>query len=260
MSSSYPYNGVFVAASPRTGSMWAWNVCCDILQLQGLPLCRSDGIAADVGGFDAVVAGERLPAIVCCHSHEQYPYAEPVRIISLVRDIRDVILSAMRFGTCNFDKALYDVTHWAVLMDYYRDYPNALIIRYEQMIADYPEAIRRIAAHLALPVTAAEVERIASTYAPERVSKIVNVIEAEFYERYAEDAEVLDFREDRFSFLTDRNLNGSIRVIDKVTRFQSNHISGRGPGEWRTVFSPEQIERVETMFGDWLITHGYRDP
>ena len=55
---------------------------------------------------------------------------------------------------------------------------------------------------------------------------------------------------------TVNNIDGSFRIIDKKTRFQSNHITSRKEGEWCDVLLEEQKEEEMKVASDWLNKYG----
>jgi hypothetical protein len=53
------------------------------------------------------------------------------------------------------------------------------------------------------------------------------------------------------------NLDGSIRIIDRETGFQTGHVSGLSDGQWRAVLDAAEIERLNALTGDWLRRHAF---
>jgi len=68
----------------------------------------------------------------------------------------------------------------------------------------------------------------------------------------------IEGNEQQSKFVSIKNLDGTYRIYDKSTAFQSNHITSTGDGEWRTVFDKEQIDKVNSISKEWLLRHGYK--
>lgn len=106
------------------------------------------------------------------------PYSPEARYISMVRDPKDVCVSAYHFLRAEvlgpmmpsvenfvhyFLSPSFQFCPWAEYVDGYwriRDRPNVLFMTYEEMRGDLPAAVRRIAALLAIDLTEAELDSV----------------------------------------------------------------------------------------------------
>lgn len=108
-----------------------------------------------------------------------------VRIIYSYRDPRDVALSALDHGQRIRDEgethtfaslrdlndAVAAVNRWVTSWEHCRQLPQALLLRYEDLLADPPAVTRRIRDFLSLDLPAQRLPEIFHTYAPDNPNR-----------------------------------------------------------------------------------------
>jgi hypothetical protein len=52
-------------------------------------------------------------------------------------------------------------------------------------------------------------------------------------------------------------MDGTTRIWDPITGFQSGHVSDYRPGDWRLLLTGDEKKRLDQTIGDWLTCHGY---
>ncbi|NUO78598.1 sulfotransferase domain-containing protein [candidate division KSB1 bacterium] len=156
----------------------------------------------------------------------------------IYRDLRDVFVSAMRKYELTFE-LMWQRPFLDNCLEYYETWtslPNVMVSKYEEMMADLPAEVGRIAAHLGLQLEAGQCHQIAAAYSLERQK-----------ERIEEATHQGNLRP--------RTVDGPL--YDPHTQLYTNHIHSGEIGGWKEVLSSEQVTRLETKAGHWLVAQGY---
>lgn len=154
------------------------------------------------------------------------------------RDLRDVFVSTMRKYDTSFAQ-LYEGGFLEDCLEQYRRWtalPRVLTSKYEDMIADLPREVARIAAHLGLDLPAETYEHIANEHTLERQKERI--------------AEAINN-----GALVEGVIKGMFYNPD--TNLHTNHIHEGAVGGWKNVLSAAQAAQIEDEAGDWLVAHGY---
>jgi hypothetical protein len=53
-------------------------------------------------------------------------------------------------------------------------------------------------------------------------------------------------------------MDGSVRVLDRATGFQTGHVSFRKDGQWRQELSEDQKQHLMNETADWLEKYGFK--
>lgn len=156
-------------------------------------------------------------------------------VITSHRDIRDVVVSAMRKNGWSFRRIWREdrPRYWTRRFEEWASLPGAMVSRYETLVEDLVGETRRIAAHLAIPLGEEEAAVIADTYA---------------IDRQRERAEAVRRR---------REATGAAVKFDPHSLLHHNHIASGGSGDYRSVLSPAEIRVIEDECGDWMERWGY---
>ena len=168
------------------------------------------------------------------------PNLPGVKIIYTYRDVRDAMLFFMRFMHCGYNKALKSVIGNMQLTDYYfeKHTHNIIRIRYDDIISNPEVVINKIGDFMDFSVTQETVEAIANQFSRENVKKIINTLEDVTVNETGKIQDTGEYKD----YEAVNNSDGSFRVIDKNTRFQTNHITSKKEGEWRDVLSEKEKE------------------
>jgi hypothetical protein len=164
--------------------------------------------------------------------------AENAKAVYVFRDVRDVMVSRMKKGGGTFEHvwATGFLDRLLIGFDQWTGLASVLVSRYDEMVADMPGEVGRIAAHLGISVSRDECEQIASEYTvPVQRDRI----------REAEAA-------GRLQRVADSDVS-----YDPVSNLHVNHIGSGGIGEWRTALAREEVAMIEERAGPWLVANGY---
>lgn len=252
---SSPYRAVWIATAPRTGSMWAYYVARQLLMAGGYSvILPPQGLAE--GQWPALslklAADNRPNVIFCAKVHLRLALTIPDwRFILTYRDVRDSVLSYMRFMHASFEQGLQAAQSMMDITDHYFQAPDSAVLKLSYgEITESPIGIaRRIADFLHIPCSDAQAGEIARRVTRDRVATLVAKYDASVRSRVAE--------KDVAQYVHARNLDGSLRLVEPTTLFQSGHITSARDGEWREVFTSEQQARLSDLAATWLRRYGF---
>jgi hypothetical protein len=154
------------------------------------------------------------------------------------RDLRDVLVSMMRKYQQSFDDLIARgfLAHCLEQHQQWTALPHVLTTRYEDMIANLPAEVERLAAHLGIAVSADTCRQLAEEHSIDQQRA-----------RIQESTRTGDLRE------------GIIKGMfyNPVTNLHTNHIHEGAVGAWTQILDAAQVERLEAEAGHWLVEHGY---
>lgn len=156
-------------------------------------------------------------------------------VITAHRDIRDVVVSAMKKNDWSFRKIWRNdrLRYWTGRFDEWARQPGALVCRYDDMVKDLEGMIRRIADYLDISLSQDEVRSLANTYS-------------------------LDNQKDRADQVAQQlQTGGNPSKYDPHSLLHYNHIAGGGIGEYKTFLQPAQIRAIEEECSEWMKRWGY---
>ena len=236
---------VWVAGMARSGSMWTYNIVRELVALDGYEVRP-----AVVPKLEAEVAAEARLAlrdpdperIWVLKTH--HPVADSPRALFVAprRDLRDAMVSVMRFMRLDPGIALRAAEVSARLTDHYREtVPDArrLDLDYRETSADPLAALARIAAFLGIAVDADIAALLAGRYSKEAVRARLDRLQL------APSVQMVG------------NADGSARLFDPETGFQGGHVSDYRDGDWRQLLPRPLLELVDARLGGWLARYGY---
>lgn len=233
---------IFIAGMPRTKSMWVNNVVRALLVAEKKdPIPHFQPVSVKPLLEEAFISPMGKAEVYCVKTHSELrPNLPMTRIICTYRDPRPVMLSAMRFMKYDFDQALGWTQYHLEQIDYFRENhaQDIIFISYENSVAKPIEIVETIAKFLGLTPSRELIVNICEQFSKENVRKMIQEI-------HAEGADVQTVGKQH------------VRLMDRKTGFQTNHISSQNDDEWRDVFSPEQIEVMNATFRPWLEKYGY---
>jgi hypothetical protein len=163
--------------------------------------------------------------------------------IYIFRDVRDVYASMMKQRQKSFDFLRQEGFLEACLENYKRwtTLPNVLVSRYSDIITNPAEEVRRIAAHLQIPINPSTCHTIAMSYN-------------------------LEAQKERIESLKDRlmkmpqNPNDHRELVDhhdESNLLHINHIDAARVGRWKDDFSEQEVDLIEKQVEKWCQQNGY---
>jgi len=248
---------IFVAGMPRSGSMWTFNVARRLIRLGGA-LPWPDRIPPDERAIvkQAFARPAGKGRVYCIKTHYALALERPdIRILCNFRDIRDATLSYMRFMKCSFEAALESARESMKITDHYlrSGAETVLPVDYDDIIDAAASVVARIADFIGVQASDAEISDIAAQLSRDRMAARLEKLQEVSVNRNGGIESRLDA--DRYTSI--RNMDGSYRVYDSETGFQSNHITSIRPGEWREAFTAEQQRALNELLGQWLRRYGF---
>lgn len=248
---------VFVSTVPRTGSTWTFNVIRQLLRCSGhtvLPekVPKNDGemlqMAQTVAWYDQnpeKVWVLKVHAILKNH----LPFS---KIITCIRDPRDIIVSYRRFMKTSFSHALTVARSQTLMNELYLGYPDSYVFaaRFEDIERCPEKLVLQLASFLNLDIPNKVAHDIISMFSRENTANLIRRKTAELdvkirTEASIDDDEVVVLGQDNF------------RAYDVDTGFQAGHISSYKTGDWRDILTEQEKVRVATAFDGWLQKNGY---
>jgi hypothetical protein len=158
------------------------------------------------------------------------------------RDVRDVVFSLMHKRSMTFNQLLRQgMVHQILANDrFWMRQRDALVQRYEELIADPVAGVKELARHLSIVLDESEAVRIAGEYSPES-----NRARIEALRRRLQKAGV--------------NLESaaSAQICDPKTLLHWNHMRQGHSGNWRATATPRQRATLNRLCGCWLESRGY---
>lgn len=256
---------VFVAGMPRAGSMWTYNVVRAIFEAKGFQVLP-ETIPAD----ESVLITEALNSTV--NENEVYfikthlrlksplPTKHDIKFICNVRDIRDASISFMKFMRADIgrdaENGIKAMMNMMSITDYYLTTfgNNVLGVRFEDISNNPQIVLENIAEFFKIELSKGEKTEILKDFSKANIQKKLSAMKKIKLNALGQ----VENEEQQSKFNTIKNFDGTYRVYDKTTAFQSGHITSTTEGEWKTHFSENQIGRINSITREWLLKYGYK--
>ena len=252
---------VFVAGMPRAGSMWTYNVTRAILEAKKISVLPKL-IKVDERSIiqDALVSVENKNEVHCIKTHikleSPIPTKHPVKIICNVRDVRDACLSYMRFMKADYEVGLQIMKIMMELTDYYISTfaDNLITIRFEDVVNNPHPTIGKISDFLGVELSEIEKKEIIAKFDRSNIQKKLHELSSV---KLNENGQVIDDEQKEF-FDSVKKFDGTYSIFDKVTSFQSDHVTSITDGEWESYFDKNQKAMLNALSRKWLLKYGYK--
>ena len=195
--------------------------------------------------------------VFCFKTHRRIqPVTNEMRVICPYRDVRDAMLSYMRFMKCPFDRALKAAVSMMENTDHYLQQKkrNILPLRYESIVHTPQDAVKSIAQFLQLNPGDSAYKQIASDLSKNKVKQYLDELD----QVKVEDTGQFASGNESAQFTSLQRLDGSYRIYDYSTGFQSNHITSGKDGEWKEYLDAAQKKKLLELTSQWL--QKYRFP
>lgn len=251
------FKAVWVAGMPRSGSMWTFNVARELARRGGFRVLPDHVLACDQEW--AAYANREVPAnpdprtVFVLKMHACLHSVPPNNlVITNIRDIRDALVSFMRFMHVDFERALAVSKLHAGVADHYLKLPEEkrMVVRYDEVTTAPAATVARIADRLGLGVDDSTAEDIAAAFSKTKVRTLTESRDR-LYRDAMEEGRPLPGND-----LLHR-ADGIPATIDWSTGFQTDHVSDYQEGAWRQLLSGEQISALADAFDAWLMRNGY---
>ena len=249
----------WISTAPRTGSMWTFNCAREILRAKGLKVLpdkipKSDQDMVEI--FNAAMA--RPPVLNTAYVYKVHNVMlsdgfPDSRIITTIRDPRETVISFMRFmRIADFEYSLKTSKLLLLITKQYRDFKITPVItlRYEDINLRPLKVIGQISNFMGANLDATAIGEIASKLDRASIKTKINEVEQKLEKRIALDQPVDPSEQVVIA-------EGNVRAFDVSTGFQSGHVSDMTQGDYQRFLTPEQVKKVNDVFGEWMDEHGY---
>ncbi len=248
---------VFVAGMSRSGSMWTYNATRELLKSVGLtPVPHS--IPANTTPYINKAFTEPVDdnEIYCVKTHMKLqPDLPDTKIINTYRDVRSAMVSYMRFCRCGFGRGLKVAQSMMNCTDYYfkNHTQNIIHICYDRIMNEPSAVMDDICRFLGLSVDRPVIQKISDALSHNNIRNMTETLEIVPADTNGSLPEQYD--KERFDIV--QNLDGSFRVFDRSTGFQTNHITSQNEDDWKQVLTEEQMKLLTKITGQWLAEYGF---
>ena len=250
-------NTIWISTTPRTGSMWIFNVTREIYKTLGFDVepslvPQNDSEMFEIYNNKAVnELNNNLRFILKIHTLLK-PNLARSKIITIVRDPRDVCISFKEFMKTNFNESLNATKSLIHFSKIYKNFNKnyMLILKYENIVKNPIEIILKIAKFLNENINHSQAVEISKKFSKKNVIEIINKKNKELKEKILNKSKI-----DKKEIVIISNQN--VRAYDKNTGFQTGHVSQRKSGDWEAIFSNTEKEILNNQFKEWLIEFEY---
>lgn len=237
---------VWIASPPRCGSMWVFNVAREIVRAAGLEVLPAAVPQTNEAMIAAAAEGMRDPApdrvrVVKVHAHVHADIPSS-RFILPRRDVRDAMVSFMRFMNCDFEAGLEFVRNAMAFERRYDGFPpeRTLFVNYTDIVSHPVAVVRTVAAFLETPVAPEKAVAIACSLDKESVARTIRRTEEDLVRRSRDGSAI---SADEVVVLGPQD----VRAFDTATGFQSGHVSDYREGDWKHLLTAQQRARLAAL-------------
>ncbi len=250
-------NTIWISTTPRTGSMWIFNVTREIYKTLGFDIepsivPQNDSEMFEIYNNKAInELNNNLRFILKIHTLLK-PNLARSKIITIVRDPRDVCISFKEFMKTNFNESLNATKSLINFSKIYKNFDKnyILILKYENIEKNPIEIILKISKFLNENINYDQAVEIAKKFSKKNVNEIINKKNKQLKEKILKKSKI-----DKKDIVIISNKN--VHAFDKNTGFQTGHVSQRNSGDWKKALSSEKIEIINSQFKDFLIENNY---
>ena len=250
-------NSFWISTTPRTGSMWLYNVTKEILKfskINVLPIKIPQFENNFIEIFKKQGLIDRNDANKYIFKVHQVlkPNLPRSKILTTIRDPRDICISFKEFMKTDFDTALKEskklLNYEKIYKTYNKDYVK--FVRYENIENKSIETILEIANFIGYEINYKDAEEISLKFNKKKVKKLIKKNDENLLSKIKNKEKINQSNIVYFS-------NDNYRSFDTNTGFQTNHISNRNSGDWKKSFSSKEIEILNFEFKDFISEYKY---
>jgi hypothetical protein len=253
------FKTVWIAGMPRSGSMWTFNVVRELARRAGFNVLPDKVFIHEAEWFayaNKEIAENHDPrTMFVLKTHDLLQALPPDHfIVSNIRDVRDAVMSFMRFMHLDFEKALELGKSNLARIDHYVGISDdrRMLVHYAEINRSPADLIKRLADRLALPCDATSAAEIASTFGKDKIKAQIQERDRRCQDAFVKGAPPIG------EMMLSRS-DGRYASIDLSTGFQSDHVSDYQDGDWRELLSEDQIVLMKEAFGPWIAKHGFAE-
>lgn len=174
------------------------------------------------------------------------------KIITTIRDPREIIVSFMRFMKFDFNKGFLAAKDIIKYNQIYKSYSSDLVLflKYEEILKNPFKVIKQILEFIKLNLDDNKIKKIIQKFEKNNNIKLIknndNILNKKLRNK-----KNIDPR--KIVYLSENNF----RSFDINTGFQTGHISDMTKKDYRNYLTAEQMDKIKNFFSDWLKNNGY---
>ena len=248
------FNSVWVATVPRTGSMWTTNVIKEIFKCKNFLVFPDKQLVSDLDWLnfyktDVLFSQNNLNRFVL-KIHEKLTKIPPrSKLVTNLRNPYDVCASYYEFMKCSLNESIKLAQSLRIFVNHYKSLSdNVFTIKYEEIETQPKELIKKLAIFCEVLLSEVEINQICKKYEKKEIKKLIDKNDSLI-------ASNQTLNNDSFKVL--KLKDGNLRSFDLKTGFQTGHISSRNTGEWKKIFSNQEIDEIIEKLDPITIELGY---
>jgi hypothetical protein len=241
-------NSFWISTTARTGSMWLYNVTREILKLSKINVLpikipKSDQEFFEIFEKQSLIDQNDSNKYVFKIHQILKPNLPRSKILTTIRDPRDICISFKEFMKTDFDTALKAAKSLLKYEKIYKTYNKDYLrfFRYENIENKPIEAILEIANFIGYKINYKDADEISLKYNKKKVKTLIKTNDENLLSKIKNKEEI---DESSIVYCSKDNY----RSFDTNTGFQTNHISNRNSGDWEKSFSSKEKEILNFEF------------
>ena len=241
-------NSFWISTAPRTGSMWLFNVTKEILTLTKTNILPIEVPQSDEKFFEIF----KTQSLIDQNNLNKYVFKVHTilksdlpksKILTTIRDPRDVCISFKEFMKTDFHTALKATKSMLNYEKIYKTYDKNYLkfFRYDDIENNNIKTILDISNFIGCKISDKDARYVSLKYSKDKVKELIKINDKHLLSKIKNRKEIN--KSDIVYFSKD-----NYRSFDTKTGFQTNHISNRNSGDWKTKFSREEINIINFEF------------
>ncbi len=239
-------NTFWISTAPRTGSMWLFNVVREIFTINKYnvfptKIPKNDKDFLEIYNSKSINDNNNFNKYVFkVHSPMNSDLLNS-KVLTTIRDPRDVCASFKEFMKSDFESALTAAKGMIDFVKYYKSFEEGYLnfFKYEDIENNSVETILAISKFIECEINLDLAKFISEKFNKRNIRDLIKSNDEKLKNKIknkekVEKSEVVFFSKENY------------RAFDINTGFQTNHISKRNSGEWQKAFSEEEIEIINS--------------
>ena len=239
-------NTFWISTAARTGSMWLFNIVREIFIISSFNVYPNKIPKYDKDFLEIF----NLKSLSDKDTNNKYVFKvhkilnqnlQNSKILTTIRDPREVCASFKEFMKSDFDSALTATKGMIDFFNYYKNFEDdyLMFFRYEDIDKNPVETILKVSNFIESEINEDVAKLISKKFSKDSIRKLIENNDKSLKKKII-NKEKIDKSE--IVYFSKNNY----RAFDLKTGFQTNHISHRNLGEWTKVFSEKEIEIINS--------------
>lgn len=250
-------NTFWISSVPRTGSMWLFNVTREIFRTSKFNIFPKESPRSDKDALliyqNYSLKDNNSKNKYILKIHKPLPTnMEKSKILTTIRDPRDICVSLKEFMKIDFKEALEATKPLNYFIKTYSQYSDKYLkfIKYEDMENKNIETLIEISRFINLNIDLELAGKISNQYNKNNIKELIKKNDNKLINKIKNKDRILKKEIVYFS-------NENFRSYDLNTGFQTGHVSARKSGDWKSKLSKNEIKIMNNEFKELLIKYNY---